>query len=104
MLDTSKVTNMLEMFYMCATVAELDLSNFNTSNVINMLGMFSSCSKLTSLDLDGFDTSKVTNMVKMFYYCGNLQSIFVSDKWAINEGCDTTDMFTSCGVSSVTYV
>ena len=64
--DTSKVTDMSEMFRCCEKLTSLDLSNFDTSNVTNMSCMFYSCEKLKSLDLSNFDTSKVTDMKCMF--------------------------------------
>ena len=77
-LDTSNATDMSYMFYNCAALKSLDLSNFDTSNVISMEWMFSDCSALTALDLSGFDTSKVTDMDSMFYGCSKLQNIDVS--------------------------
>ena len=42
--DTSKVTDMKQMFYGCCfSLTSLDLRNFNTSNVTNMSFMFDSC-------------------------------------------------------------
>ena len=71
-LNTSQVTNMSAMFYGCNSLTSLDLSNFDTSQVIEMNGMFSSCHSLTSLDLSNFDTSQVTNMSGMFSNCSSL--------------------------------
>ena len=102
--DTSRVTVMYGMFYGCSSLTSLDVSSFNTSNVKNMNDMFHSCSSLTSLNLSNFDTSKVLNMGYMFYGCSKMQSIKVGSKWVVNSKCTTTDMFTNCGVSSVTYV
>ena len=127
--DTSNVTNMSNMFYDCIWVASLDLSNFNTSKVTNMSSMFDGCGvstlnvtsfdtsnvtdmrymfestgRLTSLDLTSFDTSKVTSMRSMFYNTSDITLITVSSKWVIPSGCDTTNMFKDCGVSSVTVV
>ena len=64
--NTSKVTNMINMFAYCSSLTSLDLSSFDTSNVMDMRGMFSGCSSLTSLDLNSFNTSKVTNILQMF--------------------------------------
>ena len=127
--DTSNVTNMRDMFNECRYLTSLDLSNFNTSkvtdmsymfsgcgvstlnvtsfdtsNVTNMRDMFYSTGRLTSLDLTSFDTSNVTNMRTMFYNTPDITTITVSSKWLISSGCDTTNMFKDCGVSSVTVV
>ena len=42
-LDTSKVTDMSEMFRACNSIQSLDLSNFDTSEVTDMSGMFYNC-------------------------------------------------------------
>ena len=40
----------------------LIISSFDTSKVTNMANMFASCPYITSLDLSSFDTSNVENM------------------------------------------
>ena len=128
--NTSNVTNMNFMFYSCSSLKSVNVSSFNTSNVTDMSFMFADCGGLTSLDVSNFDTSKVTKMSAMFYNCNSLtsldlanfvtsnvtnmqsmfsesskiQSIKVGSKWVIGSDCTTTDMFTRCGVSAVTYV
>ena len=77
-LDTSKITDMHEMFRSCSNLTTLDLSGFNTSKVTSMYGMFESCPQLKTLDLSGFNTSKVTNMYAMFNYCQNLKTLDLS--------------------------
>ena len=69
-LNTSKTTNMSEMFSGCSSVSELDLSGFDTASVTDMAFMFSGCNSLTSLNLAGWDTSNVSNMLGMFGGCG----------------------------------
>ena len=65
--DTSKVTNMSNMFLGMSNLTSLNLSNFDTSQVTNMSSMFGFMSNLTSLNLSNFDTSQVTNMAGMFF-------------------------------------
>ena len=77
--NTSKVTNMKDMFSGCSALTSLNLSNFNTSNVTKMSSMFHNCSKLTSLNVSNFNTSKVTDMKWMFSYCSSLTSLNVSN-------------------------
>ena len=77
-LDTSKVTNMNNMFSNCKKLQTIDLSNFNTSNVTDMSYMFNYCEELSPLNLSNFDTSKVTNMSNMFYRCRKLTELDVS--------------------------
>ena len=64
--DTSKVTDMHDMFFGMSNLTTLDLSNFDTSNVMDMSSMFSHMYDLTMLNLSSFDTSKVTDMHDMF--------------------------------------
>ena len=73
--NTSKVTNMHNMFDDCSGLTSLDVSHFDTSNVTNMIGMFGGCSSLTNLDVSNFDTSKVTDMLYMFGSCSSLTSL-----------------------------
>ena len=78
MLDTSKVTKMVNMFSQCSSLTSLDVSTFDTSKVTDMSAMFSSCSSLTSLDLSNFNTSKVTDMNRMFSSCSSLTNVDLS--------------------------
>ena len=64
--DTSKVTNMSNMFLGMSNLTSLNLSNFDTSQVTNMAGMFFNILLLTTLDFSSFNTSKVTSMSNMF--------------------------------------
>ena len=48
-LDTSRVTNMSDMFYGCFSLRSLDLSGWDTSGVEGMWGMFAGCPSLSSL-------------------------------------------------------
>ena len=65
-IDTSKVTNMKDMFFESAATS-LNLSNFDTSNVTNMIGMFLDSAATKIKGLNKFNTSKVTRMDSMFY-------------------------------------
>ena len=76
--DTSKVTNMQEMFRGMSNLTSLNLSNFDTSKVTNMAAMFYATSNLTTLNLSSFNTSQVTNMGVMFYGISSLSSINLS--------------------------
>ena len=67
-VDTSKVTNMSNMFY-AVRGGSLDLSGFDTRNVVNMNSMFRMCNA-TDVNLNNFDTSKVTDMSYMFANSG----------------------------------
>ena len=70
-LDTSKVTNMYNMFYSCYSLTTIPL--LDTSKVTDMENMFRSCYSLTKIPL--LDTSNVTNMNSMFNDCHSLKTI-----------------------------
>ena len=94
---------MADMFRNCTKLTDLDLTSFDTSSVINMSYMFIDCTSLENLDLSSFVTNKVTNMKAMFMRDPNLQKIYAARyKWSTSQA-DITNMFTNCGVSSVTY-
>ena len=95
--DTSKVTDMSNMFTNCSGLTSLDVSNFNTSNVTNMFYMFGICNGLTSLDLSSFDTSNVTDMSSMFFNCSGLTSLDLSGwKFGNNSFYHNEKMFQGC--------
>ena len=93
-LNTANVTNMREMFNGCSNLVKLDVTNFNTAKVTTMLGMFGGCSNLAELDVTHFNTANVTNMFDMFYACKSLTTIYVSDKFVINN--ESYDLFSGC--------
>ena len=77
--DTSKVTDMHDMFFSMVHLTILNLSNFDTSNVADMSGMFYDMPNLTMLNLSNFDTSKVTNMDHMFENMSGLTTLNLSN-------------------------
>ena len=96
--DTSKVTDMNDMFYIFGyycTAPSLKLgSNFNTSNVTDMSWMFRGCG-VKSLDVSGFDTKNVKTMEYMFIGCRYLKSIDVS-KFNTSNVTNMHGMFGDC--------
>ena len=97
-LNTSKVTNMENMFAFCMKLQSLDLSYFDTGNVTNMGSMFDACYDLKSLNLASFNTSKVEKMSFMFNLCWDLQDIYVSEQFVVPQKNDyTRSMFNQCG-------
>mgnify|MGYP004640175071 CR=1 FL=1 len=95
-LNTSKVTDMGDMFYNCSSLTTLDVSNFDTSKVTDMSYMFYNCSSLTSLDVSNFDTSKVTNTSRMFSKCSSLTNLDVS-AFNTSNVTNMSSMFDDCG-------
>ena len=84
-------------FYNCNNLSEIvGIQYLNTSKVTDMHNMFASCSSLTSLDLSGFDTGKVTDMGMMFSYCSKLKTIYVSDSFTTVNVTNSSMMFHLC--------
>ena len=94
--STANVTNMRYMFSGCFKLEDLDLSRFNTAKVTNMYHMFGDCSNLTELDLSSFNTANVTNMSYMFYNCRNLEKIYTSSGFKTDKVKVSNDMFRYC--------
>lgn len=94
-LDTSKVTDMSYMFYLCSNLNSLNLSKFNTSNVTSMKYMFNLCYNLRNIDVSNFDTSNVTNMIGMFSNCSSLQSLDLSN-FDTSNVTNNSNMFLNC--------
>lgn len=100
-LDTSNVTTMDAMFFGCASLTSLDLSNFDVSNVTSMWSMLQDCVGLTSLDLSAWNNSSVEYLNSMFQGCTNLASIDISNLDTSNA-VETWSMFQDC--SSLTSI
>ena len=94
-LNTENVTNMNSMFYLCSSLASLDVTHFNTANVTNMGYMFYGCSQLTSLDVTHFNTANVFAMNSMFSGCSSLTSLDVTHLNTANV-LVMHDMFSGC--------
>ena len=77
LFNTSKVTNMSQMFQNCI-FKNIDLSPLVTSNVDNMEKMFYSCKNLEELDFSTLDTHNITKMNRIFSNCRNLKKINLS--------------------------
>ena len=89
-IDTSKVTDMSLMFYDCKSLTSLDLSNFDTSKVTQMGHMFRGFENLKSLDLSNFDTSKVTRLQYMFYDDEKLTDLYINFDVRLGTYFETT--------------
>ena len=66
------------MFSDCQHLTSLNLSNFNTSKVTDMGNMFCGCQRLKTLNLSSFDLSKIIgteNTFTMFGNCYNLTNL-----------------------------
>ena len=88
-IDTSQVTNMVDMFDGCSSL--IAVPPMDTSQVTNMYGMFSRCSSLTTVP--DMDTSQVTNMAAMFSRCSSLTAVPDMDTRNVTV---MYDMFRGC--------
>lgn len=93
LFNTSKVTTMYGMFRNCSSLPILNINNFDTSEVQNMAYMFNNCSMLYLLELNNFDTKKVKTMESMFSECSSLVDIYVSDLWNTSAVTNSNNMF-----------
>jgi len=87
-LDTSKVTDMSDMFQGMTALTTIDVSKFDTDKVIRMTNMFSDDSSLTSLNVNGFKTENVQDMSEMFSGLDSLTSLDVSNLDTRSVGYD----------------
>lgn len=94
-LDTSRVTNMQEMFSGCKNLLYLDISSFDTHNVTNMKYMFHYLTSIKNLDVSMLDTSSATDMFAMFGNCVMLKSLDVSN-FDTSKVIDMQEMFRCC--------
>jgi hypothetical protein len=65
--DTSRVTDMSEMFHTATSLTTINLSSFNFANVTDMNSMFYQTSNLQTVVVTRFNTGKVTNFKDMFW-------------------------------------
>lgn len=91
---TTNCTNTRYMFNNCASLREVDTTNFNTSEVTQMDNMFYKCTSLINISLP-FDTGKVTTMESMFNDCFNLKEIDLST-FTSTALTTTKSMFYGC--------
>lgn len=94
--NTEKVEFMDFMFDGCKKLQSINLSSFNTAHEVGLYGMFVGCKSLKELDLTSFDTRYLSSIGEMFYSCDSLTTIYVSDKFVINDVEMTNYMFTNC--------
>lgn len=95
-LNTAGVTTMWATFFKCKSLTHIDLSGFDTSQVTDMMAMFSECDKLESLNISGFDTSNARSMQSMFSDCPNLKNIYVSELFTTKNISASSRMFSGC--------
>ena len=84
-------------FYNKKNLKEIEgIEYLNTSKTSDMPEMFSSCESLTSLDLTHFVTDYLSLTSGMFYSCSNLKNIYVSEDFSLPRVYTYVDMFYGC--------
>jgi surface protein len=86
------------MFSQCSSLTSLDLSSFDTSKVTNMGNMFYSCKNLKYLDIRNFTFSGVSSYGNMFSSVPADCEIIVKDdgarSWILTRRSDFTNVKT----------
>ena len=96
-LNTSEVTDMSCMFYLCDKLTTVDVTGFDMSNVTTTEDMFYFCEALRSLDVSNWDTSNITNMAETFCSCYALEALDVSN-WNTSKVTNMSSLFASCSI------
>ena len=91
-IDTSKITDMSELFYNKEDI-NIDVSKWNVSNVEDMNRMFYNCGDF-NCDLSNWDVSKVENMERMFHYCEKFNCDL--SNWNVSKVKNMSYMFYRC--------
>lgn len=92
-IDTSKITDMSELFKDSHRKSFSGIENWDTSNVRNMSCMFAGCKNFNQ-DLSAWDVSKVNNMSNMFNGCSNFNQPL--NAWDVSNVTDMSSMFVGC--------
>lgn len=87
--------SMLNTFYKCTSLKEVNFGNYDTSKVITFNSAFFECSSLETLDMSGLNTTNVTNTVQMFSRCTSLKYLDISG-WDLSNCTKYTGMFNKC--------
>ena len=98
--DTGSATTFGQFFEGCASLKTVKgMENWDTSKVTNMEEMFNANSRdmhLEYVDLSAFDTSNVIAIYSMFNGCYRLQTVYVGDGWDMSKVTSSGSMFSGC--------
>lgn len=94
-MDPDGDNSMLNTFYKCTSLKEVNFGNYDTSKVITFNSAFFECSSLETLNMSGLDTSSVTNTMQMFSRCTSLKYLDISG-WDLSNCVKYTEMFNKC--------
>ncbi|MBR5794533.1 MAG: BspA family leucine-rich repeat surface protein [Erysipelotrichaceae bacterium] len=94
--NTSNVTRINHMFNYCNALITVNVSNWDTGNILYMNNVFAYCNNLIELDCSNWNTSKVRNMSWMFFDCNSLKTIGDTSNWNTSSVTDMSYMFYHC--------
>ena len=80
-----------EMFHVCKSLENLDLSKWNTTKADNMARMFAGCKSLKEVNVTGWDIGSVETMMEMCKDSPSIQLIG-SENWDLTN-IKTTNMY-----------
>lgn len=100
-LDVSNVTDMSSMFYRCFALPSLNLSKWSTNSLTKMNGITTEMSALTSVDFTDWDTSKVSDFNSIFSGDDHLSDIKGVSDWDMRKATNIAYMFMNC--KALTY-
>jgi surface protein len=96
-LETENIKSMAHLFNKCRNLTKANFgSNFDTSKVTNMRNLFYSCKELNELDLSTFKLENVINAESMFEFCYKLKEIIFNNNTRTNNLEIMTNMFRWC--------
>ena len=94
--NMSKCFNLEHMFRACTKLRVLDVNFSNATKFAWCYGIFQGCESLEMLDLHTWNTPELEETGRMFYGCSNLKTIYVSDKFNVDNVESSSDMFKGC--------
>lgn len=97
---TSKVTDMLRMFYNCPKLMDVKIED--VSNVTDMNNMFYKCTNLSNVNFTDWNVSNVTDFQEMFYQAGNYDYSLDLSNWNFKEGALLEGMFKQSKFKDIT--
>ena len=94
-IDTSKITDMSDLFEDMEGLIKIDMSGWDVSKVEDMGSMFKGCINLEKIiGIEDWDVSNVTNMLEMFKGCEKFNCDL--SNWNISKAEDIRYMFNRC--------
>ena len=94
-IDTSKITDMSDLFEYMKGLLKIDISNWNVSKVKRMDYMFRGCENLKEIiGIEDLDVSQVENMQGMFDECESFNQNI--SNWNVSQVENMASMFIEC--------